>query len=98
MRWTLLAERWDGSPWLWQGLIRSFFSAFTTDIIFVVKIDLLYVSTQLLWWQVVAGTLMVEAGQLVAQSLAGYWAPDRGDAERAQHLQQQHAHPVAPLR
>ncbi len=27
---------------------------------------LLYVSTQLLWWQAVTGTIMVESGQLIA--------------------------------
>src|SRR5919197_5699932 len=30
-------RKMDGSPWLWPGQLRGFFSEFTTEIIFVVK-------------------------------------------------------------
>jgi hypothetical protein len=40
---------------------------------------------------------MVQAGQLVAQSLALHVATDGGDAERAEYLHQQHAQPIAHL-
>ena len=42
--------------------------------------------------------MMVQAGQLVAHSLALHLATDVGDAERAEYLHQQHAEPVAHLR
>src|SRR5919108_2913625 len=30
-------RKMDGSPWLWPGQLRGFFSEFTTEIIFVVN-------------------------------------------------------------
>src|SRR5205085_6026007 len=58
-------------------------------------INLLYVSTQLLWWYAVTRAMRVESGQLVAHELPLSVATERGDAGRAEHLQQQHAQPVA---
>ncbi len=61
-------------------------------------IDLLYVSTSFLWWQAVAGTIVVKSSQLVAHELAVHWATHGGPAERTKHLHQQHARPVAHVR
>ena len=42
--------------------------------------------------------MMVKTGQLVAHSLALDLATDRGDAEHAEHPEQQYAQPIAYLR
>ena len=61
------------------------------------SIDLLYVSTQLPWWQTLTGTVMGESGQLVAHALTVYLATDGVEAGCTEHLEQQ-TQPVAHVR
>src|SRR5262249_55420890 len=84
-RWRVSSAALSIAEWVHNSTVATF-------------LNLLYVSTQLLWWYTVTGAMMVESGQLVAHSLALYVATDRGDAERAEYLQQEHAQPVADLR
>ena len=61
-------------------------------------IDLLYLSTSFLWWQVVTGIIGVTSSTALRMNSRCTWQQREGLAKRLQHRHPPHVQPVAPVR